>query len=312
MIGTVTQNNFFVSYDNTNRYNIFLKKQVVNYGHALKEKISNHNKVVINSKLNNIATRIQKRINRANLSSDDLSRYPKELDNLLKEDSGSQKENIRNFFKCCIFLSKHNTEKSTKNNYFYFTNKTHSLRMLSKMDCLYSNIPEITEEKLNVVLSDILLHIDYFREDQSIEIEKKTESYVVERKKENIYSYNKFKFLYSSEELSVTEKMVEEDTYALKILNSEDSKKSVISVARMLHYYLKKNLSSIRKQNDFFETYKFCMQNRIGTYPIFKIKNHSFKDILEIFKKNEDHIILLSLIWPIFIEGNGTGSDIKK
>ncbi|WP_342220958.1 hypothetical protein [Candidatus Fukatsuia endosymbiont of Tuberolachnus salignus] len=173
MIGTVTQNNFFVSYDNTNRYDIFLKKQVVNYGHALKEKISNHNKVVINSKLNNIATRIQKRINRANLSSDDLSRYPKELDNLLKEDSGSQKENIRNFFKCCIFLSKHNTEKSTKNNYFYFTNKTHSLRMLSKMDCLYSNIPEITEEKLNVVLSDILLHIDYFREDQSIEIEKK-------------------------------------------------------------------------------------------------------------------------------------------
>lgn len=158
--GKVQQNNYFRYYhkkdkDITREY----KMQAVNFGQRIKHLIvsdAQENALAIESKLNDIATRIQKRINRGNLSQSNIAQYKAELKTLLAKNYSSYEENINNFIKCCILLAKHTTSAATKYNYFWLTNKTTALKQLSETRNIYSKVIAITPEQLNDLLRDVI------------------------------------------------------------------------------------------------------------------------------------------------------------
>lgn len=81
----------------------------------------------LEKKLNDITTRIQKRINRGTLSNVDLERYAQEF---AKEAPYFLAEKFKTYTKCCIFLAKHDTDSKTVTNWFGKTNKTSAIHQL--------------------------------------------------------------------------------------------------------------------------------------------------------------------------------------
>ena len=148
----ITQNNFYHTFRKLDANIKLQKQQCVNYGQSLKILIASDDKTLIDA-LNNIATRIQKRINRGNLTYNEINRYRDELIALIGGIFTIQIENqINNFFKCCIVLSKHDTDGETKNNYFYITNKTGSLKQLSETSLTFHGVKSINSDALNTLL----------------------------------------------------------------------------------------------------------------------------------------------------------------
>ena len=140
-IKTTNQATDNVDYDHENPKDKELKRNIVTYAIGVKNNISalgadNESKISIKAKLNDIAERIQKRIaegiqkriNDNPLTRVDINRYRDELHELITESNYNQ--NIEDFFKACILLSKHTTKSTTKFNYFGITNKTESITHL--------------------------------------------------------------------------------------------------------------------------------------------------------------------------------------
>jgi hypothetical protein len=124
---SLAQNNFFIDYHGS-RNDQILKKRIINYAQDLKKTISEENEYTIKI-LNEVGTRIQKKINRADLKPEDLNRYQNKIKG---QSPGAEDDQIIDFIKCCILLSKHDTNEEKKPNYFQVVNKTHSIKILTE------------------------------------------------------------------------------------------------------------------------------------------------------------------------------------
>lgn len=310
IIKPITQNNFFISYNKSSKYDNSIKKRINNFGQNLKQNISSNNNQII-SKLNDIATRIQNRINRGTLASQHLDNYKSELKLLLKENFERHLINIDDFFKCCILLSKHNTQDQHKNNYFGITNKTNTLKILSETNDTFKDIDSISSDEINSLLTDVvssptcIIHEKNQLVNQTQDITSTTNI--------NSYKYNKFKFTYSGPDLPIKQKLVEEDNFALEKLSSKENQESVKNISKKLAIFLENDIEDFEKKA-FVDQFKSELIKKIGTYPIpFIIKEiTSFESLLKILKNTDNSTLLLSLMWPLFLGYNAKGHQITK
>ncbi|MCF6764983.1 hypothetical protein L3V82_04285 [Thiotrichales bacterium 19S3-7] len=142
-----TLSNYFKNYDNT-KYSKSLKKYIVNEGIRLKLQLSSNNNASIDL-LNDIAIRIQKRINKGTLDQDSIDRYSREI----SKEANIQIDDVNKYIKTCIILSKHHSSQSTKINWLNFTNRTDSIsHLINNEYCL------VEKNELDELLAKIFLN----------------------------------------------------------------------------------------------------------------------------------------------------------
>jgi hypothetical protein len=117
--------------------------------------------------------------------------------------------------------------------------------------------------------------------------------------KSSEYLANKFRFEYSSEARSVREKLVEEDRYALAVLESEETAATVKSIGGKLADRLEQMIPPDSRQL-FFNSYTSTLKESMKDYPIPIARPESFDALLGMLRTHDDHVVLLSMIWPIF------------
>ncbi|HMT02562.1 MAG TPA: hypothetical protein PKD00_04520, partial [Burkholderiales bacterium] len=154
-LGNISHQSYFNEYASNYKHHKPIKKKIVNYGIWLKNRVSNKDNTLLN-KLNDIAVRIQKRINKAQLDYNSINRYKEELKTLMKPEIFEENESyINTYILCCIFLSKHCTKNETKWNYFFITYKTDSIKCLSKGN--FKNYDDRENQKFDIQLIEKLL-----------------------------------------------------------------------------------------------------------------------------------------------------------
>ena len=121
-IKKISQKIFFTEYNKYNETHRDHKDRITKHGIYLGNKIilTYGNKDKSKDLLNNIAIRIQKRINRGELTRYDMARYRSEVVKLILH-TPNYNQDLEGFFKCCIILSKHSTKDENKLNYFWIT-----------------------------------------------------------------------------------------------------------------------------------------------------------------------------------------------
>lgn len=106
--------------------------QIIRSAQALKAKISKNNKLITN-KLNEIALGIQKKINDNILTRVDICMYRDELDGLMKNNK-QYNQDIEDFFKCCMILSKGSITSKTEGAFMEVNQTQYILDLVDDID----------------------------------------------------------------------------------------------------------------------------------------------------------------------------------
>jgi hypothetical protein len=114
-----------------------------------------------------------------------------------------------------------------------------------------------------------------------------------------VYMDNKFRFIYSSKDLSIEAKLKEEDSFALDVLESDSIKTVVLDISKQLANYLE-NAVPPDNRNNVIDVFHAFVQKYLGLYPFSKQDIPNFDALVHFFRTHEDHIAILSLVWPIF------------
>lgn len=159
-VGRISQRSYFGGYSIKDTKAVTFKRNTLNYAQTLKQKLSdNYSNKEITNALDKITISIQNKINRGTLSHNDVNEYKQKLDILLKSNVQVTSEDIINYVKFCIILSKHDTTSRTKYNYFGITNKTGSIKLLaSSRNSGDRGLPLLLER-------DIMIAIDFMLTD---------------------------------------------------------------------------------------------------------------------------------------------------
>ena len=170
----ITQASFFQRYSSAIDFDEYdFKERVLQLAQKLKLKIAVTASFprLVERKLNDIALRIQRRINQGNLFEENLNRYIDELQVLFSFEEGHLKiETLKNsitlYLKCCLLLSKHQRVSTNQKvtNYFGITNKTESILLLvisSMPDKKLTNEAETIDELNRELISIITIHSEH-------------------------------------------------------------------------------------------------------------------------------------------------------
>ena len=112
---------------------------------------------------------------------------------------------------------------------------------------------------------------------------------------------NKFRFEYSANDLNIKQKLIEEDQFALSVLQSKDTEAVVKSVSKKLADYLEKVIT-VSAQGVYIESVKQMQKKMIGEWPVAtQLAINDFNSLLDTLRGQPDPVVLLSLIWPMFL-----------
>ncbi|TNF65231.1 MAG: hypothetical protein EP298_13340 [Gammaproteobacteria bacterium] len=267
----ISQSNFFTSYSG-NRYDKKQKKILVNRGIDLKNQLANGNHAIL-SKLNDIAIRIQKRINKGTLNQASISRYKQELKDL----DVMNRKKVNRYIKICMVLSKHYSGDGSKVNWFFITNKTGSLAHM-----IDSNKYAIEDSGQNI-LSKIL-------PSQEVSL----------------------KFPYSSGN-SIKEKMKKGDQEAHEVIKSEETKRVVHQVSKGLVEFIKINFNQGQKRTLFnkFKKLNVSKKGAYPSVNLNELGIKSMKSLLSYLENDDEsnYVAKLSMIWMVATGFSGGNID---
>lgn len=123
------------------------------------------------------------------------------------------------------------------------------------------------------------------------------------------YQKNKFRFEYSANDLNINQKLIEEDQFALSVLQSKDTEAAVKSVSKKLADYLERVISE-GGRGIFTESVKEMQRGMTGEWPVpTKLVISDFSSLLDTLRGQPDPVVLLSLIWPMFLGQASSEAD---